>query len=94
MLHNVVVLVGVHPDVAVMGEGKVHNGGEDPMHVRQAGNPVNGVIRPLIVQPGAPVNGVVGGFRRGHEGEIAYHPGVFLQHIALLQVDIVPYDLR
>ena len=93
MLHDMVVLVGINPDVPVMGEGEVHDGSKYAVYIRQTAYPVKYVVRPLVVQPCTLMNDAVCGLRRRHKDKVADEPVSFLKHISLPLVDIVPDHL-
>ena len=42
--HDMIVLMGVNADVALMGKTEVHDAFEDAMSIRDAGNTVNDMI--------------------------------------------------
>ena len=44
VLHDMIVLMGVNADVALMGKTEVHDAFEDTMSIREAGNAVNDMI--------------------------------------------------
>ena len=44
VLHDMVVLMGVNADVALMGKTEFHDAFEDAMRVRETGNAVNDMI--------------------------------------------------
>ena len=44
VLHDVIVLMGVNADVALMGKTEIHDASEDAVCVREAGNTVNDMI--------------------------------------------------
>ena len=44
VLHDVIVLMGVNADVALMGKTEVHDAFEDAMNVGETGNAVNDMI--------------------------------------------------
>ncbi len=44
VLHDMIVLMGVNADVALMGKTEVHDAFEDAMNVGETGNAVNDMI--------------------------------------------------
>ena len=44
VLHDMIVLMGVNADVALMGKTEFHDAFEDAMRVRKTGNTVNDMI--------------------------------------------------
>lgn len=44
VLHDMIVLMGVNADVALMGKTEFHDAFEDAMRVRETGNAVNDMI--------------------------------------------------
>ena len=44
VLHDMIVLMGVNADVALMGKTEIHDAFEDAMRVRKTGNTVNDMI--------------------------------------------------
>ena len=44
VLHDMIVLMGVNADVALMGKTEFHDAFEDAMRVRETGNTVNDII--------------------------------------------------
>ena len=65
VLHDAVVAVGVDTDVAVAGEGELHDAAEGAVRFRHAGDAVDDMVGQGIVEPLAVVDGAVGGFGRG-----------------------------
>ena len=45
VLHDMVVLMGVNADVALMGKTEIHDAFEDAVYVGVTGNAVNDMIR-------------------------------------------------
>ena len=44
VLHDMIVLMGVNADVALMGKTEIHDAFEDAMNVGETGNAVNDMI--------------------------------------------------
>jgi hypothetical protein len=44
VLHDMIVLMGVNADVALMGKTEIHDAFEDTVNVRETGNTVNDII--------------------------------------------------
>ena len=44
VLHDMIVLMGVNADVALMGKTEIHDAFEDIVNVRETGNTVNDII--------------------------------------------------
>ena len=44
VLHDMIVLMGVNADVALMGKTEIHDAFEDAMNVGETGNAVNDII--------------------------------------------------
>lgn len=59
MLHDAVVAVGIDADVAVVGEGELHDGMEDAVRFREAGDAVDDMVGQGVVDPLSVVDGAV-----------------------------------
>ena len=92
VLHDEVVAVGVDADVGLAQRAEGEHGGKDAVHVREAGDAVDDVVRGDVIKPGAAVDGGVGGLGRREEGEVAGDPGAIgLYHEATAAGDIGLY---
>ena len=78
VLHDAVVAVGIDANVVLMGEAVVHDASEDAVGTRRTGNAMDDAVGLFVVEPRPVVDVVVGGFRRGQEGEVAHDEAVVL----------------
>ena len=94
VLHDAVVAVGVDTDVAVAGEGELHDGVEDAVCFRHAGDAVDDMVGQGVVEPLTVVDGGVGGFGRGQEGEVGHDAAVVFHHEAAVSFYIGLHHLQ
>ena len=78
VLHDGVVAMSVDADIGVVGETEIHDGGEDAVDIRIAGDAVDDMVGLYIVKPRAAVDLVIGRIWRREEGEIGYYPALLL----------------
>ena len=94
VLHDAVVAVGVDADVAVAGEGELHNGVEDAVCFREAGDAVDDVVGLGVAEPLAVVDSAVGGFGRRQEGEIGHDVSILFDHEGAVSLHICLHRLQ
>ena len=94
VLHDAVVAVGVDADVAVAGEGELHNGMEDAVRFREAGDAVDDVVGLAVVEPLPVVDSAVGGFGRGQEGEVGHDAVVVFHHEGAVTLHVCLHRLQ
>ena len=94
VLHDAIVAVGVDTDVTVAGEGKLHDSVEDAVCFREAGDAVDNVVGLAVVEPLPVVDGAVGGFGRGQEGEVGHNATVVLHHKGAVSLHVCLHRLQ
>ena len=73
VLHNMVVMVGVNPDIPFFGEGVFHDVMKHMMDIWITGDAMDDMIGLFIIEPLAIVNLRISRLRRGKECEVCDH---------------------
>ncbi len=92
VLHDKVVIMGVYADIFIMGKAEVYHVTKDMMRVWIAGNTVDDMIRPFIIQPFATIYLMVSGFWRRQESEVADNTAFILNDEATALLHICSND--
>ena len=94
VLHDAVVAVRVDTDVAVAGEGELHDSVEDAVRFRETGDAVDDVVGLAVVEPLPVVDSAVGGLGRGQEGEVGHDATVVFHHEGAVSLHVCPHRLQ